>query len=67
SVVWLGFDQNISTVLTGGGAAVPIWTSFMQQITLNDSDIDFKWPETTETKEIQSDKDQKIISLIFEK
>ncbi|MCM2354958.1 MAG: transglycosylase domain-containing protein [Pseudobdellovibrio sp.] len=68
AVIWLGFDQSLATALTGGGAAVPIWTNFMKQITESDSDNDFIWPDTVEIKEVESslDKNQKI-NLVFEK
>lgn len=76
AVVWLGFDQNMATALTGGGAAVPIWTSFMKKVTETDSDNDFLWPETVEVKEVESafDESDKMnskmntkINLVFEK
>lgn len=68
AVVWLGFDQSLATALTGGGAAVPIWTNFMKQITESDSDNDFLWPETVEHKEVESTLDNNSkIDLIFEK
>ncbi|MES2803727.1 MAG: transglycosylase domain-containing protein [Bdellovibrionota bacterium] len=67
AVVWIGFDQNLATALTGGGAAVPIWTNFMKQITESDSDNDFVWPENVEYKEVDSVLDQKKINLVFEK
>jgi penicillin-binding protein 1B len=67
AVVWIGFDQNLATALTGGGAAVPIWTNFMKQITESDSDSDFVWPENVEIKEVDSIFDNKKVSLIFEK
>ena len=68
AIIWLGFDQSLATALTGGGAAVPIWTNFMKQITEADSDNDFVWPDTVEYKEVESalDKNQKI-NLVFEK
>lgn len=67
AIVWLGFDQNLATALTGGGAAVPIWTDFMKKITANDADNDFAWPDTVEYKDIESSVDQKKVNLIFEK
>lgn len=68
AVVWLGFDQNLATALTGAGAAVPIWTNFMKQITAADADNDFPWPDTVEIKEIESTLDGgKKINLVFEK
>lgn len=67
AIVWIGFDQSLATALTGGGAAVPIWTNFMKQITETDSDNDFVWPETVEIKEVDSTLDQKKTNLVFEK
>ncbi|AZZ37829.1 penicillin-binding protein 1B [Bdellovibrio sp. qaytius] len=67
AIVWIGFDQSLATVLTGGGAAVPIWTGFMKQITESDSDNDFVWPENVEYKEVDSTLDNKKVNLIFEK
>lgn len=68
AVIWLGFDQSLATALTGGGAAVPIWTSFMKQVTESDSDNDFIWPDTVEIKEVESSLDQnQKINLVFEK
>lgn len=67
AIVWIGFDQSLATALTGGGAAVPIWTNFMKQITESDSDNDFVWPDTVEVKEVESTFDQKKYNLVFEK
>lgn len=67
AIVWIGFDQSLATALTGGGAAVPIWTNFMKQITESDSDNDFIWPDTVEVKEVESTFDQKKYNLVFEK
>jgi len=67
AIVWIGFDQSLATALTGGGAAVPIWTNFMKQITETDSDNDFVWPDTVEIKEVESAFDQKKYNLVFEK
>jgi penicillin-binding protein 1B len=33
AVVWVGFDQRESLELTGGQAALPIWTEFMKRAT----------------------------------
>ncbi len=67
SVIWLGYDQNQSSSLTGGGGAVPFWIEFMKKINQHDSDNDFAWPETVEYKSIYSEPDQKEIQLIFRK
>jgi penicillin-binding protein 1B len=55
TVVWLGFDQNLATHLTGASGAVPIWTEHMKKMSLSyssqNSSNDFTWPEGTELKE----------------
>lgn len=71
TVVWLGFDQNISTSLTGASGAVPIWSQHMKLMSqkFNSKDFidDFIWPETTEKKEISSDLVKEKVWLIFAK
>lgn len=67
AIVWIGFDQSLATALTGGGSAVPIWTTFMKQATDTESENDFVWPDTVEIKEVESTLDQKKINLVFEK
>lgn len=39
--VWIGFDDNSSLGLTGGGAAAPAWTKFMKCIEPYHRDMDF--------------------------
>lgn len=51
-VVWLGYDQGISSSLTGGGAAVPIWIETMKKARSRWPDVDFKWPEGVEYREV---------------
>lgn len=67
SVVWLGYDKNQSTQLTGGSGAAPVWLQFMNQILKKEAPSDFTWPENTEKKVIRSEIDQKDITLIFSK
>jgi len=67
TIVWLGFDQNLPTSLTGGGGAVPIWIQFMKDATAVDLPTDFNWSPKTEAREIDSSIDGKKINLIFEK
>jgi penicillin-binding protein 1B len=45
SLVWVGYDNNKATNLTGGSGAVPVWVALMKELSLNDPEIDFKWPE----------------------
>lgn len=42
--VWLGFDDNRRVGLTGGSAAVPIWTNFMKCIAPVEKRADFLPP-----------------------
>jgi penicillin-binding protein 1B len=42
TVVWVGFDDNSELGLTGGQAAVPIWTKFMNCV--NEPDLEFLPP-----------------------
>jgi penicillin-binding protein 1B len=45
AVVWIGYDNNTPTNLTGGSGAVPIWTELMKKITIQDPADDFVWPQ----------------------
>ncbi len=44
AVTWVGFDDNDPTGLSGGGAAVPMWTRYMMAVTDTQADIDFSIP-----------------------
>ncbi len=67
TVVWLGFDQNIATHLTGASGAVPIWAEHMKKISAEFNSTDFLWPETTEIKTVESPTVKETIDLVFEK
>ncbi len=68
TVVWLGFDQNLATHLTGASGAVPIWTEHMKKMTATYSATeDFNWPDTTEKKIVESENVKEKVELIFEK
>jgi membrane carboxypeptidase/penicillin-binding protein len=45
AVVWVGFDDNLPVGLTGGAAAVPIWTDFMKCALAGQDAPDFIPPE----------------------
>ncbi len=51
AVVWLGFDQNQATALTGASGAVPIWGNYMKVATKKYGLDDFLWPEDVELVE----------------
>ncbi len=78
TIVWVGFDQNEKTGLTGASGAVPIWIDTMKALTLRQPIIDFSWPENTEKEiftsselermnAIDNPEDKQSIELIFKK
>lgn len=71
TVVWLGFDQNAATHLTGASGALPIWTTHMKKLSLDYSSLinsgDFTWPEDTVQKEVESPTVKEKTLLVFEK
>ena len=45
TVVWVGFDDNQPVSLSGGQAALPIWTQFMKNATAGRPSVEFEAPE----------------------
>lgn len=45
ALVWVGYDQNGVTGLTGGSGAVPVWGQFMKSALRDHPKIDFAFPE----------------------
>ena len=54
TIVWVGYDQNEKTGLTGASGAVPIWIDTMKTLTLRQPATDFSWPENTEKEQLSS-------------
>lgn len=52
--VWVGFDDNKKIGLTGGIAAVPIWTHYMKCISPYFEDLPFLAPPSVETLNIDN-------------
>lgn len=50
TVVWLGYDQKLSSKLTGGSGAVPVWVNIMKYYERIWSADDFNWPESVEKR-----------------
>ena len=47
TLVWVGYDNNEATRLTGGSGAVPVWVQFMKKAATIYPAEDFPWPEGT--------------------
>ncbi len=52
SVVWLGYDQSLSSQLTGSSGAVPVWIQLMKFYQRVWPEDDFVWPAGVEMKEV---------------
>jgi len=44
AAIWIGFDDNQPTGLSGGDGAVPIWTKYMMGVTAGQPNADFPAP-----------------------
>jgi len=55
TVVWVGYDSNQPVSLSGGQAALPIWTSFMKTAVAGHSSGTFDVPEGITFAEIDRD------------
>lgn len=47
TLVWVGYDNNEPTRLTGSSGAVPVWLQFMKKSATIYPAEDFTWPENT--------------------
>lgn len=52
TVVWLGYDQKLSSKLTGGSGAVPVWVNVMKFYDQFWASDDFAWPESVEYRPV---------------
>src|SRR5205814_366669 len=44
TLTWVGFDDNAPTGLSGAQGAVPIWTRYMQAVSVGQPNTDFPMP-----------------------
>ena len=67
TVVWLGFDRGLSSKLTGGSGAVPIWVQFMKDFSAKWPSLDFPWTDSVEKKLVPLFNTDTETELIFKK
>lgn len=78
TIVWIGYDNNVSHRLTGANGPLPVWINFMKNIGSRYPPDDFPWPEGTvkvtldektlsSLGALQSPTDPKNVELIFKK
>jgi penicillin-binding protein 1B len=53
SLVWVGYDNNKATGLTGGSGAVPVWVALMKELTQVNPEDDFQWPDSVVIEKIK--------------
>ena len=51
-VVWTGYDDNTPHKLTGSSGALPVWYNFMRQYNEDPGLLDFPWPDSVRTTQI---------------
>lgn len=67
TITWLGYDQSLSSKLTGASGPVPMWVDFMKGFDSTWPADDFKWTETVEKKSVPLFKATTETELVFKK
>lgn len=67
AVVWLGYDRSLSSQLTGGSGAVPVWVGLMKSYSKVWPADDFPWSEAVEKRKVPLFHSDKETELIFQK
>jgi penicillin-binding protein 1B len=67
SIAWIGYDQSLSSKLTGASGPVPVWIELMKSYQNVWPDDDFKWPDSVETREVPLHGTDKKTELVFRK
>ncbi len=65
TLAWIGYDQSLSSKLTGASGPVPVWIDLMKSYQNVWPDDDFKWPATVEKREVDLFGTDKKTELIF--
>lgn len=65
SLAWIGYDQSLSSQLTGASGPVPVWIDLMKYYQNTWPDDDFNWPDTVEKREVDLFGTDKKTELIF--
>ena len=66
TVVWIGFDQNLSTSLTGSSGAVPIWSDYMKLATTFYNQNDFRQLDYLNLQDFEFSDVHEKVKLIIE-
>lgn len=67
AVVWLGYDQILSSKLTGGSGAVPVWLGLMKHYNERWFADDFPWTDAVEKRKVNLFATAGQTELIFKK
>lgn len=67
TITWLGYDQSLSSKLTGASGPVPIWVQFMKGYDSVWPADDFKWTDSVEKRKVRLFKSENETELIFQK
>jgi penicillin-binding protein 1B len=56
TLVWVGYDNNALSGLTGASGALPLWVRFMTQAfpDASDAPVDFAWPEGVKPHRVEA-------------
>lgn len=67
TITWLGYDQSLSSKLTGASGPVPIWVQFMKGFESTWPTDDFQWSDKVEKRKVSLFKTGIETEMIFKK